>query len=145
MTPPVRAAISGGLLPRLTHAVILVTPHCRSTPDELSHQYLWRFWKALPRTGHFGIFDRTWYGRVLVERVEGFTPVSRINQAYNEINEFEYMLHRWGAIIFKFGWQSIRTNSSGVFEEREIPLKSSGRLHRRTGATATSGIFIRRR
>lgn len=117
------AAGKGGNIRRVASALdargYSVTPIAAPTPDELSHQYLWRFWKALPRTGHFGIFDRTWYGRVLVERVEDFTPVSRINQAYNEINEFEYMLHNWGAIIFKF-WLAIDQDEQlRRFEERE--------------------------
>ena len=72
------------------------------TPDELHCQYLWRFWTRLPRTGHFCIFDRTWYGRVMVERIEGFCTELDWQRAYNEINEFEEDLHDWGAVILKF-------------------------------------------
>ncbi len=117
------AAGKGGNIRRVASALdargYSVTPVAAPTQDEINRQYLWRFWKALPRTGHFGIFDRTWYGRVLVERVEGFTPISRINQAYDEINEFEYMLHRWGAIIFKF-WLAIdKDEQLRRFEDRQ--------------------------
>lgn len=117
------AAGKGGNIRRVASALdargYAVTPIAAPTPEEINRQYLWRFWRALPRTGHFAIFDRTWYGRVLVERVEGFTPVSRINQAYNEINEFEYMLHRWGAVIFKF-WLAIdKDEQLKRFEDRQ--------------------------
>lgn len=117
------AAGKGGNIRRLASALdargYAVTPVAAPTPEELHRQYLWRFWHALPRTGHFAIFDRTWYGRVLVERVEGFTPISRINQAYNEINEFEYMLHRWGAVVFKF-WLAIdKDEQLRRFEDRQ--------------------------
>lgn len=117
------AAGKGGNIRRVASALdargYAVTPVAAPTPDELNRQYLWRFWRALPRTGHFAIFDRTWYGRVLVERVEGFTPTSRINQAYEEINEFEYMLHRWGAVIFKF-WLAIdKDEQLKRFEDRQ--------------------------
>lgn len=104
------AAGKGGNIRRVAQSLdargYSVTPIAAPSPDELSRQYLWRFWKSLPRTGHIRIFDRTWYGRVLVERVEGITPIRRINQAYNEINEFEHMLHKWGAVILKF-WLAI--------------------------------------
>ncbi len=72
------------------------------TEVELSHHYLWRFWKDLPKTGHIGIRDRSWYGRVMVERVEGFATNDEVNRAYEEINEFEKSLTNFGAIIIKF-------------------------------------------
>ncbi|MEA4853175.1 MAG: polyphosphate:AMP phosphotransferase [Christensenella sp.] len=117
------AAGKGGNIKRVAAALdarsYAVTPVAAPSPDELNHQYLWRFWKSLPRTGHFAIFDRTWYGRVLVERVEALTSISRINQAYHEINEFEYMLHRWGAVLFKF-WLAIDKDEQLCrFEQRE--------------------------
>lgn len=117
------AAGKGGNIKRVASALdargYAVTPIAAPTPEEINRQYLWRFWRALPRTGHFAIFDRTWYGRVLVERVEGFTPMARINQAYHEINEFEYMLSRWGAVIFKF-WLAIDQDEQlKRFEDRQ--------------------------
>ncbi|MEG0783968.1 MAG: polyphosphate:AMP phosphotransferase [Christensenella sp.] len=117
------AAGKGGNIKRVASALdarsYAVNPIAAPTPEEINRQYLWRFWRSLPRSGHFAIFDRTWYGRVLVERVEGFTPMSRINQAYEEINEFEYMLHRWGAVIFKF-WLAIdKDEQLKRFEDRE--------------------------
>ena len=71
-------------------------------PHEKARHYLWRFWTRLPRSGHFAIFDRTWYGRVMVERIEGFCEENDWQRAYNEINEFEEELHDWGAVILKF-------------------------------------------
>ncbi len=72
------------------------------TDIELAHHYLWRFAKRTPRSGHIGFFDRSWYGRVLVERVEGFSQQHAWQRAYEEINDFEKSLHNSGAIIIKF-------------------------------------------
>jgi polyphosphate kinase 2 (PPK2 family) len=79
-----------------------VVPIGAPTPQELAHHYLWRFWKRLPKDGHFAIFDRSWYGRVLVERVEGFCEPEEWQRAYQEINEFEKTLRDHGTAIFKF-------------------------------------------
>ena len=79
-----------------------VMPIASPTPDELARHYLWRFWKRLPRSGHICIFDRTWYGRVMVERLEGFCSEDDWQRAYNEINEFERQLTDWGAVVLKF-------------------------------------------
>lgn len=104
------AAGKGGNIRRVAGALdprgYTVTPISAPSKEELTHHYLWRFYNRLPKTGHISIFDRTWYGRVLVERVEGFTPSCRVEQAFNEINEFEYSLHEWGAVIIKF-WLAI--------------------------------------
>ncbi len=104
------AAGKGGSIKRLARALdprgYAVNPIGAPTKEELMHHYLWRFYNRLPLDGHIEIFDRTWYGRVLVERVEGFTPPNRIAQAYNEINEFESSLKRWGAVLIKF-WLAI--------------------------------------
>ncbi len=90
--------ISSALDPRGYEAVPI------SAPDktELAHHYLWRFWNRIPKSGHIAIFDRTWYGRVMVEKIEGFTEKSRCDAAFNEINEFEYELTGSGAIVIKF-------------------------------------------
>ena len=79
-----------------------VRPIASPEPHELNRQYLWRFWTRLPRTGHICIFDRTWYGRVMVERLEGFCTEKDWKRAYNEINEFERQLTDWGAVVLKF-------------------------------------------
>jgi AMP-polyphosphate phosphotransferase len=75
-----------------------------AAPDETekAHHYLWRFWRQLPKAGHIGIFDRSWYGRVLVERVEGFASEAAWRRAYGEINEFERHLAEFGAVVVKF-------------------------------------------
>ncbi len=100
------AAGKGGNIKRVARALdprgYAVAPFSAPTPYELAHHYLFRFVSKLPKDGHIEIFDRTWYGRVLVERVEQLTPQYRLQEAYNEINQFEYMLKKWGAIILKF-------------------------------------------
>ncbi|MDL2236612.1 phosphate--AMP phosphotransferase [Christensenellaceae bacterium OttesenSCG-928-K19] len=122
------AAGKGGAIKRLARALdprgYTVCPTGAPTPEERSHQFLWRFWNKIPKSGHITIFDRTWYGRVLVEHVESLTPKDRILQAYNEINEFEYMLHEWGALVLKF-WLAIDKDEQLLrFEERQnIPEK----------------------
>ena len=90
--------VSAALDPRGYEAVPI------SAPDktELAHHYLWRFWNRIPKKGHIAIFDRTWYGRVMVEKIEGFTETERCNAAFAEINEFEYELSSSGAVIIKF-------------------------------------------
>ena len=100
------AAGKGGAIRRLSQALdpraFDVIPISAPTPEELSRHYLWRFWNALPPAGSVGVFDRSWYGRVLVERVEQLTPEARWRMAYEEINQWEWMLHQWGALVLKF-------------------------------------------
>ena len=100
------AAGKGGNIRRLAYPLdprgFDVYPIASPEPHEKARHYLWRFWTRLPRSGHFAIFDRTWYGRVMVERIEGFCEESDWKRAYNEINEFEEELHDWGAVILKF-------------------------------------------
>lgn len=104
------AAGKGGTIRRVTHALdarcFNVIPIAAPTDEELAHPYLWRFWRHLPRKGHFAIFDRSWYGRVLVERVDKLIPPAVWLRAYNEINDFEAELCRHGIIVVKF-WLSI--------------------------------------
>lgn len=83
-----------------------VFPIASPSAEEKSRHYLWRFWNRIPKSGHIAIFDRTWYGRVMVERLEGFCSEADWKRAYNEINEFEKELYDWGAIIVKF-WVQI--------------------------------------
>ena len=86
-----------GLEPRSTHVWRIGAP----SKEDLAQHYLWRFWQRLPSRGNWAIFDRTWYGRVLVERVEGFCPKDEWKRAYREINEFERMLADDGVRIVK--------------------------------------------
>ena len=79
-----------------------VMPIASPEPHEINRQYLWRFWTRLPRSGHICIFDRTWYGRVMVERLEGFCTEKDWKRAFNEMNEFERQLTDWGAVVIKF-------------------------------------------
>ena len=100
------AAGKGGNIRRITEALdprgFEVHPIASPEPHEKARHYLWRFYTRLPRTGHIAVFDRTWYGRVMVERLEGFCSENDWKRAYNEINEFEKELSDWGAVIIKF-------------------------------------------
>lgn len=100
------AAGKGGNIKRVAQALdaraYTIFPSPAPTKPELLHPHLWRYWTRLPKAGHVGIYDRSWYGRVLVERVEGFASVPEWTRAYDEINEFERELVRWGAILLKF-------------------------------------------
>lgn len=104
------AAGKGGNIKRITEALdprgFEVHPIASPLPHEKARHFLWRFFTRLPRTGHIAIFDRTWYGRVMVERLEGFCSENDWKRAYNEINEFEKELADWGAVIIKF-WVQI--------------------------------------
>ena len=106
----VDAAGKGGAIRRITQAVDArlchINPVAAPTEEERAQPYLWRFWRNLPRRGRFAIFDRSWYGRVLVERVEGFCSEADWTRAYGEINDFEEQIHESGGIILKF-WLSI--------------------------------------
>jgi polyphosphate:AMP phosphotransferase len=104
------AAGKGGAIRRLTSALdardYQVISVAAPTDEERSHPYLWRFWRHLPRRGKVSIYDRSWYGRVLVERVEGFARVDEWQRAYEEINAFEEQLTDFGTIVMKF-WLAI--------------------------------------
>jgi len=104
------AAGKGSTIRRMTQAMDArfyhVVPIAAPTDEERAQPYLWRFWRHIPGHGHAAIFDRSWYGRVLVERVEGFCSEFDWMRAYNEINEFEEQLTEAGAIVVKF-WMAI--------------------------------------
>ncbi len=90
-------------------------------PNEIEkqHHYLWRFWKKFPKAGHFVIFDRSWYGRVIVERIEGFCAEEEWRRAYFEINEMEEQWANFGTVIFKF-WLHISSEEQlQRFKRRE--------------------------
>ncbi|MFV1959356.1 MAG: polyphosphate:AMP phosphotransferase [Planctomycetota bacterium] len=94
------------------------------TDEELAHHYLWRFWRQLPRAGRFTIFDRSWYGRVLVERVEGFASEREWRRAYGEINDFERQLVQHGTVVVKFWLHITPKEQEERFQARlEVPYK----------------------
>ncbi len=117
------AAGKGGAIRRLTGALdardYRVIPIAAPTDEERAHHYLWRFWRHLPRAGHVTIFDRSWYGRVLVERVEGFAKDAEWQRAYAEINEFEEQLHEHGTIVVKYWLHVSKAEQLRRFKERE--------------------------
>ncbi len=117
------AAGKGGNIKRITQALdprdFVVEPIASPEPHEKARHYLWRFWTRLPKTGHITIFDRTWYGRVMVERLEGFCSENDWQRAYNEINEFEKELSDWGAVIIKFWVQIDKDTQLARFNDRQ--------------------------
>lgn len=122
------AAGKGGAIRRLTQEIDprLFEVHNISAPnaEEIQHHYLWRFWNRIPKKGHIGILDRSYYGRVLVERVEGFASESEWSRAYEEILLFEEQLLSFGTIVIKF-WLHITYEEQLLrFETRKNdPLK----------------------
>ena len=103
------AAGKGGAIRRVATALdarqYVIVPVAAPTEEELAQPFLWRFWRQIPALGGITIFDRTWYGRVLVERVEGYCGVPDWMRAYDEINQFEEQLVRAGAVVCKFWLQ----------------------------------------
>ena len=123
------AAGKGGSIKRVAQALdtraYSIFTSAAPTAEELAHPYLWRYWTRLPKAGHVGIYDRSWYGRVLVERIEGFASLKDWTRAYDEINAFEYDLHNWGAIILKFWVHVSREEQLERFKARmEDPSKA---------------------
>ncbi|RME35040.1 MAG: polyphosphate:AMP phosphotransferase [Gammaproteobacteria bacterium] len=122
------AAGKGGCIRRITHALdarfYQVIPIAAPTDEEKAHHYLWRFWRHIPRDGRTTIYDRSWYGRVLVERIEGFAREDEWMRAYTEINQFEEELSSHGIIILKFWLHISKEEQLRRFKEREqIPYK----------------------
>jgi AMP-polyphosphate phosphotransferase len=117
------AAGKGGAIRRITSAFdarqFQVIPVAAPTEEERAQPHLWRFWRHLPRKGHVAIFDRTWYGRVLVERVEGFCAPKDWERAYSEINDFEHELVDAGVIVVKFWLQISQEEQLQRFKKRE--------------------------
>jgi len=117
------AAGKGGAVRRVFQAIdarfIGSVPVAAPTEEERAQPYLWRFWRHLPRKGHFLIFDRSWYGRVLVERVEGFAEESAWMRAYQEINDFESDLVSSGIVLSKFWLAISKEEQFRRFKERE--------------------------
>jgi len=117
------ASGKGGNIRRLTRELdprgYEVIPVAAPQGDEKVHHHLWRFWRALPKAGHITIFDRSWYGRVMVERIEGFAKPNEWGRAYREINEFEAELAEYGAVIFKFWIHISKEEQLQRFEARK--------------------------
>ncbi len=107
--------VTGCLDPRGYSVISIAAPK----GDDVAHHYLWRFWTKLPKDGHLAIFDRSWYGRVLVERVEGFCREDEWRRAYQEINHFEQMLAHHGTILVKFWLQISKNEQLKRFKERQ--------------------------
>ncbi len=117
------AAGKGGAIRRVTHALqardYQVISIAKPTDEEFAHHYLWRFWRHLPRDGRVTIFDRSWYGRVLVERVEGFASEREWRRAYAEINQFEEQLAAHGTVVLKFWIHISKDEQLRRFHDRE--------------------------
>jgi polyphosphate kinase 2 (PPK2 family) len=107
--------LSERLDPRLVRVYSIVKP----TPEEYRHHYMWRFWNKLPAHGEITVFDRSWYGRVLVERVEGFCTEQEWKRAYREINEFERQLVDDGTLFVKLFLHISKSEQLERFKRRE--------------------------
>lgn len=114
----------GGAIKRLIQALdprgYTVNPTSSPNDIERAHHYLWRFWQKMPKDGHIAVFDRTWYGRVMVERIEGFCSQSEWERAYQELNDMEEQLAAHGTVIIKF-WMQIDKNE----QERRFTLRQN--------------------
>src|ERR1700737_3792312 len=122
------AAGKGGAIKRLVEKLdprtFRVYSIVKPTQEEYQHHYLWRFWSKLPLYGQIAIFDRSWYGRVLVERVEGFASPIEWKRAFREINEFERLLVEDGTSIVKVYFHITKEEQLERFKRREAdPLK----------------------
>ena len=118
----------GGAIKRLTEKMdprgYQVNPTAAPNDIERAHHYLWRFWNNVPKKGHIAIFDRTWYGRVMVERIEGFCSKEEWSRAYKEINDMEANWVHSGAVVLKFWLQIDKDEQERRFRERmENPEK----------------------
>jgi len=123
------AAGKGGTIKRLVEKLdprtIRVYSIVKPTAEEYRHHYMWRFWNKIPPDGEMAIFDRSWYGRVLVERVEGFATREEWKRAYDEINAFEETLFHGGCIIAKFYLYISKEEQLARFKKREAdPAKA---------------------
>jgi len=123
------AAGKGGSIRRMTSALnardYQVIPIAAPTDEEKAHHYLWRFWRHLSRAGRLTVFDRSWYGRVLVERVEGFATEEEWRRAYAEILDFEEQLAEHGIVLVKYWLQITAEEQLNRFTARaDTPYKS---------------------
>ena len=127
------ASGKGGNIRRLTEKMdprgYEVIPTAAPNDVEKAHHYLWRFWTEFPKAGHVTIFDRSWYGRVLVERVEGFCTQEEWKRAYREINEMEENFHHYGTAIVKFWIHIDQDEQLHRFHARQENPKTQWKLH----------------
>ena len=127
------ASGKGGNIRRLTEEMdprgYEVIPTAAPNDVEKAHHYLWRFWTEFPKSGHVTIFDRSWYGRVLVERVEGFCTQEDWKRAYREINEMEENFHHFGTAIVKFWIHIDQDEQLRRFQARQENEKKKWKLH----------------
>ncbi|HEX7976172.1 MAG TPA: hypothetical protein VF498_17315 [Anaerolineales bacterium] len=116
------AAGKGGAIRRITEKIdprgYVVYPIAAPKGDDATHHYLWRFWRRLPESGQIAVFDRSWYGRVMVERIEGFCSEAEWKRAYREINQFERQLVDFGSILFKYWIHIGKDEQLNRFESR---------------------------
>ena len=117
------AAGKGGVIKRITEKLdprgFVVYPISAPDGEDKTKHYLYRFWRRLPERGTMAIFDRSWYGRVLVERVEGFAKENEWKRAFKEINAFERQLHDFDTVVVKFWLHISREEQLKRFEERQ--------------------------
>ena len=117
------AAGKGGVIKRITEKLdprgFVVYPISAPHGEDKTKHYLYRFWRRLPERGSIAIFDRSWYGRVLVERVEGFAKENEWKRAFKEINAFERQLHDFATVVVKFWLHISREEQLRRFEERQ--------------------------
>ena len=117
------ASGKGGSIKRLTEKMdprgYVVWPIAAPHGDDRERHYLYRFWRRIPEQGQIAIFDRSWYGRILVERLEGFCSEEAWKRAYSEINQFERQMTDFGAVIFKFWMHISKEEQLERFKERE--------------------------
>ena len=122
----------GGNIKRVTEQLdprgYVVYPIAVPQGEDRTHHYLWRFWRRLPERGQIAIFDRSWYGRVMVERIEGFCTEEEWKRAYREINHFERQLADFGTILFKFWIHISRDEQLRRFEAREHTTHKAWKL-----------------
>ena len=122
----------GGAIRRVTEKLdprgYVVYPIAAPKGDDATHHYLWRFWRRLPESGQIAIFDRSWYGRVMVERIEGFCTEAEWKRAYREINYFERQVVDFGTILFKFWIHISKEEQLRRFESRSDDPKRKWKL-----------------
>ena len=119
--------VTAALDARLYHTIPVAAP----TDEEKAQPYLWRFWRHIPGKGRFTIYDRSWYGRVLVERIEGFCSEADWMRAYSEINEFEDQLSRNGTVVLKFWMQISKSEQLQAVQAARADAVQAVQDHRR--------------
>ena len=142
------AAGKGGAIRRLTAALdarlYRVISVAAPSDEELAHHYLWRFWRQVPRAGYMTLYDRSWYGRVLVERVEGFASQSEWMRAYREINDFEDQLVGHGTMVHKFWLHISPEEQLRRFREREQTVWKQHKITREDWRNREKWLAYRR-